>query len=525
MALRWTCALGLSLSVCGAAASGCIGHIGDDDSSTDEPGFDTQCAAAPDVEPTLVRMLNRREYANTVRDLLGVSTAMVDDFPADPIVGFDNRAESLVASSLLVEKHLDAVETFAADADLSALVPCAAPDSCVDEFIASFGRRAYRRPLADDEIAVLRTTYQDAQAAGRSVDASIRLVIEAALMSPQFLYRAETTVSATGGLVPVEPYELASRLSYFLWASMPDDELLDAADAGALATPEQVEAQARRMLDDPKAHEVTKVFHDMWLQLYKLSGITKVDPGYITLAPLFADETAQFVDYVFWGSAVGAREYLLSDVGFASGALAAHYGDSERFGLLTQGSILSLFSNPDRTSPTKRGKFVRQQLLCQPPPPPPANVPPLNQMGTNEGTLRERLSEHMQNPACKSCHQLIDPIGFGLEHYDTVGAYRTEDAGAPVDASGELLDVHPGAGTFVGARELSERLADTEEFYSCIAEQWFRFAVGRDDGPRDACTLDGVSDAFRASGDALPELLVAIARSNAFLLKNTEPSQ
>ncbi|HZO17292.1 MAG TPA: DUF1592 domain-containing protein, partial [Polyangiaceae bacterium] len=242
-------ALGLS------AGAGCIGHIGDDASIGDEPGLSAQCAGA-EPEPTIMRMLNRREYGNTVRDLLGVPTDIIEQFPADPIVGFDNHAESLVASSLLVEKHFDAAESLALEADMTVLLPCAGADGCVDEFIDSFGRRAYRRPLVAEEHAALRGIYDRARALGRDEDTASRLVIQGALMAPQFLYRAETTVSESGGMAPVEGYELASRLSYFLWASTPDDALLDAAETGALATPEQVEEQARRMLADPKAREV-----------------------------------------------------------------------------------------------------------------------------------------------------------------------------------------------------------------------------------------------------------------------------
>jgi len=531
-----------------AAAAGCIGRIGDDAPGgalpSPGPGLAAECSsAAPDTEPVMVRMLNRREYQNTIRDLLAVPTDIVADFPPDPIVAFDNQAESLVASSLLVEKHLDAAETFAAAADLGSLGLCAAPESCIDDFIAAFGRRAFRRPLTDPEKEALRGIFDEAQAAGRAVDASVRLVIEGFLMSPEFLYRAEATVSPKGGVTDVEPYELASRLSYFLWGSMPDDELLDAAGAGALATADEVEAQARRMLADPKARDVTKAFHELWLQLYKLPS-TKKDtdlyPGYDVLQPLFAEETSRFAEHVFWDAEGGAREYLVSDTAFMNADLAAHYGvkgpagaafepvsvaRSDRFGLLTQGSVLSMFSNPDRTSPTRRGKFVRSQLLCQPPPPPPANVPPLATGASNEGTLRERLAEHMQNPACKGCHQMLDPVGFGLENYDTVGAFRAEEAGAPVDASGELLDVENGGGPFVGARELAEDLTATDEFYGCVATQWFRFAVGRPQGKRDVCTVYDIQTEFRKGGDRLPDLLVAIAKSEAFLLKNTEKAQ
>jgi hypothetical protein len=362
------------------------------------------------------------------------------------------------------------------------------------------------------------------------------------LLSPQFLYRAEVTATEAGGVVPAEPYELASRLSYFLWASMPDDALLDAAESGALGEPAELEAQARRMLDDPRAHEVTDAFHRLWLELYKLSGVQKdaeLFPDFAALAPAFEEETRRFAEHVFWQDDGGVRAYLLSDTGFVDARLATHYGlpapdgqgflqisteGSERFGLLTQGSVLSATSNPDRTSPTRRGKFVRAQLLCQPPPPPPADVPPLEPGSATGGTLREQLAAHVENPACQGCHQLLDPVGFGLEAYDAIGAFRSEEGGAPVDVSGELSSVTPGAGPFQGARALSEKLAGSEELQACVVAQWFRFAAGRDAGDADTCTLAAIEADLRAGGGQLPELLVAIATSPAVLLKSTEPS-
>jgi hypothetical protein len=167
---------------------------------------------------------------------------------------------------------------------------------------------------------------------------------------------------------------------------------------------------------------------------------------------------------------------------------------------------------------------VRSQLLCQPPPPPPADVPPLELAASEGGTLREQLAAHVENPACQGCHQLLDPVGFGLEAYDAIGALRSEEGGAPVDVSGELTGVTPDAGPFVGARELSERLAESEELEACIVRQWFRFAVGREASKADGCTLHAIEGALRAGDGQLPELLVAIATSPAILLKSTEPS-
>jgi hypothetical protein len=485
-------------------------------------------------------MLNRREYRNTVVDLLGTTVPELDSFPAESIVGFDNYAESLVASSALVDKQLAAAEALAAKADVGTLAPCSGDEStCADTFITSFGRRAYRRPPTVDEASTLREVYDGARTAGRTYDQGIRLIIEAALQSPQFLYRVETSATESGGVIPVEAFELASRLSYFLWASMPDDALLDAAEKGDLADKSKREAEVRRLLNDPKARAMTTAFHELWLQLGDLESLTKktdVYSDYASIAPLFKEETTTFADWVFWDGNGGAERLLSSNVGFVNDALAQHYGlpapggsdfqqvdltGTNRFGLLTQGAFLSHYANPDRTSPTKRGKFVRQQLLCQPPKPPPVGVPPLPPTNTFGKPIREMLSQHVSDPVCASCHSLMDPVGFGLERYDTVGRFRDTDNGSPIDDSGELLDVTGGEGAFVGAAELSQRLTETEEYYDCVATQWFRFAVGRLEGEHDACSIDRIQKSFRESGHSLPELVVAVALSDAFSHKDT----
>lgn len=532
-------------------ASGCVGEIlepgereGHGASGGSGPGQGTEAlecdGVAPDTEPNVVRMLNRREYENTVRDLLGVTIPAIDGFPAEPIVGFDNHAASLVASSALVDKQLEAAEALA---QAYTLPPCpngSDESGCADQFIQSFGRRAYRRPPSLQETAALRELYDTARASGRSHDHGIRLLVEAALQSPQFLYRIETSATATGGVVAADGFELASRLSYFLWASMPDDALLDAAEAGTLADPATLESEVRRMLADPKARATTTAFHELWLELYNLDSVTKsnaVHPDFGSIAPLMRQESTAYAEWAFWESGGSADRLLISDVGFSNDTLAQHYGlpapgsasivqvklgdNGERFGLLTQGAILAHHSNPDRTSPTKRGKFVRQQLLCQPPPPPPDDVPALPTASSSGKSIRDMLAAHVSDPGCAGCHQLMDPIGFGFEAYDTVGRHRTHDQGQPVDDSGELLDVTGGAGKFVGALELAERLTQTEEYYQCVATQWFRFALGRLEGKRDGCSLQAIQDRFRGADDSLPELVVAIALSDAMLHKHT----
>jgi hypothetical protein len=516
-------------------------------SATDTDGepVDEACddAIAPDAS---VRALNRREYANTIRDLFELDAAVIDDavaaFPPDAIVGFDNHADSLVASDLLVEQQFHAAETVSAGVDVAMSLPCDPADGeseCAAAFVDAIGTRAFRRPLAAGETAALIAVYDDARAAGRDFDTSVRMVIQTLLLSPQFLYRAELGVGDEAGVAEVDAYELASRLSYFLWASMPDDELFAAAADGTLVTSGDVEREARRMLADPRARETLAEFHRQWLELYRLAQSAKdeaIVPGFEDIKPVLLAETLSFVDHVMWDGDGRADTLLVSDEVVVNDALAAYYGlpgayeagfapvpaTEERFGLLTLGSLLAQTSNTDRTSPTRRGRFVRDQLLCQPPPPPPDNVPFLPTDVDTDASMRERLAQHVSDPACSGCHLLIDPIGFGLESYDLAGRYRTTENGAAIDASGELAGVDVAAAGFVGARELSGLLVEADEYEACVATQVFEFAMGRSPAAEDECTIESLRAAMLEQGGSIPELLVVIATSKAFRQRTME---
>ena len=510
------------------------GNDGGDDGSGDG-GPEAQCGTAPSV----VRMLNRREYRNTLRDLLGLdqgeADALAEAIPADARVGFDNNAQSLVASAIHVEQHLAIAETVAETVDLDGLLQCDGDDPgdeqiCAEAFVDEFGERAFRRPLEDEERARMLALFVDARDDGRSFADAIRLVLQALLQAPQFLYRIETSAHEDGGEVRVDDYALASRLSYFVWGSMPDDALFEAAALGDEAV---LEEHARRMLQDPRARRITAAFHRQWFELDALDGSD-------ALQAAFAAETEAFAEYVFWESSGRAEQLLISDEILLDETVAAHYdvpgsfsalpsvvaATEQRFGLLTQGGILSHTSNPDRTSPTKRGRFVRQQLLCEQPPPPPQGVPELPEVGPEGQSLRERLDQHTSDPICAACHELLDPIGFGLENYDHVGRFRTEDGGVAIDASGELVGVSGLEQTeFVGARQLAERLVESGELQACTARQWFRFAMGREARPEDACALEILEELLASSDGTMSELVVAIATSAPFVHLATESSQ
>ncbi|MEM6989849.1 MAG: DUF1592 domain-containing protein [Myxococcota bacterium] len=535
----------------GAAQSGEDGSA-DSGGSDDDGGDGWTADCEPEVGVGGIRMLNRREYQNTLEDLVGLSHAEIEaitvNVPSDATVGFDNNAASLAPSAVLIEEQLSVAEDIAAAADLASLLSCdpASPEDpaqCRDTFVDGFARLAFRRPVQAEERALFESVYAAAEVDGLAFDDRMRLVIQAILQSPQFLYRIERSASDGGGVEVVGAYELASRLSYFLWASMPDVELLDAADQEALGTASEVEAQVRRMLEDPKARTMTAEFHRQWLEVATLDDGTKdveLVPNFDALKPSLAAEAIAFTQHVLWDGAGTADALLTSDTIFVDDLLAELYwidgqfgaelqpiaATDKRFGLLTLGSILAQTSISNRTSPTRRGKFVRAQLLCTEPPPPPDDVEMLDPVPAGEATTtRERLDQHLTDPSCAACHSFIDPIGFGMENYDLVGEFRLSENASLIDASGELEGLDVADESFDGVRELSERLVEAPQFEACVAQQWFRFAMGRAATPQDVCQLEELQLRMNESGGDLTELIVDVATSHAMRHIATESNQ
>jgi hypothetical protein len=473
-----------------------------------------------------LRRLTRAEYDHTVRDLLGDESAPARAFvPDEECAGF---RVGLSVSPALFAQYQAAAERIASEIDVPALSGCEPADrACARAFIARFGRRAYRRPLAGDEIDALVAVFDET--ATRTPAAALEVVIGTMLQSPFFLYRVERTDPATQRL---GAYELASALSYFLWRSMPDDALLDAAERGDLATPEGVEREARRLLDDPRSDDAIASFHEEWLEIGELE-IAERDPA---LFPEFSPELARAMvrETRDFGVRVVRDDgrfttLLLSPRTRIDDSLAALYGveapeapwgseielGPERRGVLTHASVLAAHSHPDQTSPVRRGAFVRARFLCQDVPPPPDDrmvVPP---PAGSAATARERLALHRSDPSCAGCHALMDPIGFGFERYDAVGRHRASEGGVAVDASGEVVASIDADGAFDGAVELAERLASSRAVSDCYATQWFRFVAGRREDPSERCALDAIRARFAETGD-VRELLVAIATSDAF---------
>jgi hypothetical protein len=511
--------------------------------------------AATDPGRVTLHRLNRAEYNNTVRDLLGDSSQPASDFPIDDRgSGFDNMADVLTLSPLHLSTYRGAAialitEALADPSKRAAIVTCdiqQTGDSCAREVLKGFAYRAWRRPVTDQEVERLLTVVKVAPAHGDTVEQGLSLALRAVLLSPHFIFRVELDPEPTSLTPhPLGGYELASRLSYFLWSSMPDAPLLASAQAGSLASPAVLRDQAARLLQDGRAQALIDNFAGQWLHLRSIDTLQpdatlfpKVDVP--LLAAMKSETELLFRDIAFQGTPL--VQLLTANYSYINDRLATHYGlpavgsatpvrvdlanSAERGGLMTQAGFLALTSHPNRTSPVVRGKWVMDELLCASVPPPPADVN-LNAvaMAKEQGlTQRQALEQHRKDPKCNSCHALMDPIGFGLENYDAIGSYRTMDAGSTIDASGQL----PSGKTFSGAKQLAALIAEDPEFAHCVAQKLYTYALGRPPveaaGHLDSSTLDDISQAFVASNYSFSELVARIVSSPTFSNRRGEPA-
>ena len=495
--------------------------------------------AAPAGPRPLTRR-SRREYNNTVRDLLGDTTSPADDFPDDRDRAFLFRRSGLVATqdADLLRTTAEALATTAIKKP-SSVLPCDASsgeDACAAKFISDFGKRAYRRPLSDVESARLTALYQNARSVqNMTFNDAIETLLEAILQSPAFLYHWESPYEAPklgGGVVQLGPYDVASRLSYFIWGSMPDQALFDAAASGKLVSDADIAGQAQRMLADAKARDAATAFFREWLEIDQLAPLpkdAKTYPDYNdALKAALVGGTEAFTQSVLFDGGGKLETLLSADYTFSNQTLAKVYGNgatgmtfsktmldpSQRLGLLMEPSFLSLAGSPDGSNPVKRGKAVYTKLLCGVLPPPPPTVPPAKP-ATAGGTTRQRFTEHDQNECAKGCHMLMDPIGYAFEHYDGIGRYRTMDNGQPVDSTG-TLNIDGVDKSFADSVELTKILSTSDTVRSCFAKQWFRFAVGRNETDADAASLAGIATAFATNQFDMRDLAPAIAASRSF---------
>jgi len=529
----------------GPGQDGTGGTAGDESGTAgSDDGVAAQCAEddGPSVGMTGLRLLTGYEYDNTVRDLLGDVTRPSLAFPPEnQTTAFENSWLDHRASKDLVRVYMDVAEDVAGRAvaeRMATILPCdplaVGEAACGHQFVESLLPKAFRRPIDAAERAAFLGLFDQAHAQ-HGFSEAVSVVVQGVLQSPQFLYRFEPVPddAMPGDVLPVIGYEMASRLSYFLTASMPDDELRAAAADGGLATREEVEAQARRLLQTPGGRQTVREFHRQWLDLTGLASVSK-DPALFAGLPEGAGEAwrhsvEQFAEHVFFEGQGTLDELMGSELAFLPPELAALYEAGpadpvtgavelagERAGVLTQPGLMALLAYPDQSSPVARGVWVRERMLCQHLPPPPNDVVIEPPDPDPNATTRERFAQHTEDAACSGCHSLIDPIGFGFEHYDAIGRFRTEENGRPVDASGTLANLVDQAqvGPYDGAVELADKLLASTDFRECVAHQWTTFALGREPNEADECSMEGIRQSL-ADGD-LRELLVAIATSDSF---------
>ncbi|MCO4743990.1 MAG: DUF1592 domain-containing protein [Proteobacteria bacterium] len=411
--------------------------------------------------------------------------------------------------------------------------------TCVSSIARTFGGKAWRRPVTDEEVQRLVSLYEQSRDSGGDYEEGVGLMAKAILLSPHFLYRVEIDAEPTVALAhDLSSWELATRLSYFLWSSMPDEELFAVAEDGSLLEDEVLEAQVRRMLADDKAQALVDNLAGQWLHVRAVENAfpdVAVFPDWDeALRDSMTEEMRRMAASVLLEDR-SMLELLVAEETEIDARLAEHYGlpaptevwesvsleDTERTGWLTTGGLLTATSYPGRTSPVQRGKWVLSNLMCETPAPPPDNVDLLEAEDAMEGeSLTEQLARHREDPLCASCHQSMDPIGLGLENFDGIGMWRnTDEIGVTIDASGEL----PGGFTFHTPRELAQYLAEDPKFARCVATKTFTYALGRAPTVEDWPYLEGIETQFAGGEHRFADLAVGIALSGPFRMRRGTP--
>jgi Protein of unknown function (DUF1592)/Protein of unknown function (DUF1588)/Protein of unknown function (DUF1585)/Protein of unknown function (DUF1587)/Protein of unknown function (DUF1595) len=509
-----------------------------------------------------VRRLTHSQYDHTVRDLLGDQIQPASSFPKEDFInGFKNQLEGQGVSPLQAEAYGKAAERLALAAfrggDHHGLIP-SQPESptdvaCIEKFVRQFGLKAFRRPLTDREASLYSSLFL--QESGRTKDflGGAGMVVEAMLQSPHFLFRIERGASG-----PNSQYEIASRLSYFLWDTMPSDDMLQAAGRGEYSTVEQIEAVARRMLDDPRARSSMEEFLAQWMRFDRVLSAQRDRRRFrefnTEVAAAMVEETRQLFNHLVWDDQ-NFMELFTANYTFVNSDLARLYGltepseefakvdypaESGRSGVLGHGSFLVSTSKPAETSPTARGLFIRNHFLGHEIPPPPPGVNTVLPTITENApmTNRQRLDIHLNSEACSTCHRLIDPIGLGFEQYNAIGVFKkqmslqfggargAEARGrAPmtveldIDASGYIQGIEDSA--FSTPKELGRLLAESESCKRCIVKQLFRYAFGREESANDQPVIDSMLEKFRDSGYRFRELIIALVTSDLFLQRGS----
>jgi len=511
----------------------------------------------PQLDPgrVAIHRLNNTEYNNTVRDLLGTQSKPAATFLAEEGLNFDNTATALGMTSSQYEGYFKAArdlmtEASSTPAELSRFMTCTpskAADACARQIIEAFGAKVYRRPLEAAELDRAMKVFDGGIGRALSGSDAMLLTLRAMLSAANFLYRIEydeNPASATPHAVSA--YELASRLSYLGWSSMPDEALFAKAKDGSLLQSGTLEAELERVLADGKSTAFIESFAGQWLDIRKL--IThSVTPQ------IFPTYTAQLSDamlqegYLWFQEFVNQNrplsDWFSADFNFVNDTLAQHYGmtqpgtgaqlkrvevtTDQRKGFFGLSSFLTQTSFPSRTSPTLRGAWVLSELLCSPPPPPPNNVPKLDESATPQemmqpaGTenVKQRLERHRSDPACAACHRILDPVGLGLERFDGIGRYREAYGnGDAIDPAGML----PDGTAFAGPDQLGPLIGQDPRFAACVAQKLYTYALGRDVEAFDAASLQKLQASWTSRGPTIRNLMKEVVLSNAFRFRRGE---
>ncbi len=541
----------LGLTAC--LAAGCIGDIGDPGEGG--PGPENGPLVCDDgnvhVAVRPLRRLSSVQYVNTVRDLFGDP-----DFDAELDEGED------IISEREVRQLRDAAEAIIdrSSSWTRPVYPCdisgAGSDSCVSDFIDGFATRAYRRPLTDAERAKLVSVFQTARET-LSFEESMQTLLQVVMQSPGFLYMFEAgSGDSEDGVRALSSHEVASRLSYFLWNTMPDDELMGVAESGELEDPTVLSAEADRLLRDPRAEYTVQRFMSGWLQLDGgvLHNALEETEKDATLYPEYSPElraamrteTEAFIRRTFLEEDGTLEDLFSAKYAYVNGPLAALYGvpgpsdadtwewveldGAERGGLLTRAAFLTVLSTKNVTAPIRRGVWVLEEMMCTELGEPPANA---NNVAVEGGvvdgellSVREDVALRTGGDGCSSCHSVINPIGFTFEHYDAIGRWQTSEvtSGLPVDASGTIATSGDVDGDVEGALELSSKLAGSSKVRGCFADRWYRQALGGEISDLDQCSLEEIQARYSAGG-SMRELVLGIVTSDAFRYLNTAETE
>jgi len=487
--------------------------------------------------------LTNAQYLNSLHDLFPSLSFANPDLPTETAVdGFTNAASSQTVAALNIEDYANAAESVAGQvraqsADILGCRPASATQEtdCLSSFLSTFGKRLYRRPLSDEETSRLLAFFQS-QRSESDFPTAASAVVQVMLQSPAFLYRIETGGGPVGqGALQLSPYELASRLAFFLTDSPPDAALMAAADSGALLETDEIARQTQRLLATDRAKAMVASFHRQWLKLFKIVGASKDStafPGFSSnVANALADATNRFVSYAFWQ--LDSLEGLLTDShAFVTDRIAPYFGvpapgskdptlvsldPNQRAGILTQPGLLAGLANALNDSPVQRGVLVLNSFLCTTlaAPPKGVNTTPPDYDPKKPTTTRQRMETQHAVGDCAGCHKIIDGVGFAFENFDAVGGWRTSESGLPVDAATQVFgtDIDGSVG---GAVELASKLAQSRQVSDCVAYTWTRYALGLDKSSLDPGAITSVTDSFWNGGRHFSDLFLAITTSPAF---------